>query len=651
MAPSLVNLCVDSLKLDILRGGDEDLIRAVFDLPTELFDCLLNRLPALALHILLLQLPHSNCDYEKFDIDCLVDGRKRVRCHKFNVLWMELFHSRWPEIFLQFKEKDASEKEEMIKLEAVVNWQQKYWETHLQCCLDAAAEKAMLPYCGNYKLLQPIGYEGEVNGSSSDYSKLLGHCQNFGLYARSLRLQNVHCTAETSHLLRESKLENLVIRKISTKMQVYGLCKILMQNIDTLVSLEFVDCKLSSDFMDAIYDALHPKNAHMHGLEEFEIRASKLYEAGTVSLPVRLVSLVLSGRSLTRFSFCDNHIDRNLTSLIMKSVLDASFGLHCADTSENSNSDCFYRQVPHQPSSLLDVGNSLQSLQVLNLRYETIEVCYDVASRESIEILGNNLTKNDIKDLKSALINMPMLETLDLSDNPFGDNIIRCIPIFTKTSKSTTLANLFLNNCRMSVDGATDLLEALSDSNCPLKCLSLADNNLGSLNIITVVPCFFIFRALFISFEFLLSKVAAPLARFLGTPINTLHIGEIGLGSDGFLVLERSIREMVNIVSIDISANRGGVEAAKFLAKLLRCAPKLVSVIAAYNIMPKESLTILYSALKVVKGKLQHIDLMGNPRLCKSSDLASMFGEFRYNDKPIVIMPDNSFLDAYDDDP
>lgn len=617
MAPSLVNLCADSLKLEILRGEDEDLIRAVYDLPTELFDCLLNRLPALALHILLLQLPHANFDDDKFEVDCLVDGRKRVRCQKFNMLWMELFHSRWPENFLHFKEKDVSEKEETVKLEAMVNWQQKYWETHLQCCLDAAAEKAMLPYFGNClaeiripdKLLQPIGYEGQVNGSTRDYSKLLGQCQEFGCYARSLRLQNVHCTAETSHLLRESKLENLVIRKINTKMQVDGICKILMQNIDTIASLEFVDCKLSSDFMDAIYDALHPKTAHIHGLEEFAIRASKLYEAGSASLPVRLVSLVLSGRSLTRFSFCDNQMDRNLTSLIMKSVLDASFGLRSPDTSENSISDCFYHQIPNQPSSLLDVGNSLQSLQVLNLR-------------------GNNLTKNDTKDLKYALIHMPMLETLDLSDNPFGDNIIRClIPIFTKTSKSTPLANLFLNNCRLSVDGATDLLEVLSDFNYPLKCLSLADNNLGS-------------------------KVAAPLAKFLGTPINTLNIGEIGLGSDGFHELERSMGEMINIVSINMSANRGGIEAAKFLAKLLRCAPKLVSVIAAYNIMPEESLMVIYTALKGAKGKLQHIDLMGNPRLCESSDLVSKFGEFRYNEKPIVTISDSLFLDAsYDDDP
>jgi len=31
-----------------------------------------------------------------------------------------------------------------------VDWQQKYWEKHLQECLDEAAESAFLPsFCGN----------------------------------------------------------------------------------------------------------------------------------------------------------------------------------------------------------------------------------------------------------------------------------------------------------------------------------------------------------------------------------------------------------------------------------------------------------------------------------------------------------------------
>lgn len=50
------------------------------------------------------------------------------------------------------------------------------------------------------------------------------------------------------------------------------------------------------------------------------------------------------------------------------------------------------------------------------------------------------------------------------------------------------------------------------------------------------------------------------------------------------------------------SKNRGGIETAKFLSKLLLQAPELVDVNAANNSMPIESLPIISSALKLAKG-------------------------------------------------
>lgn len=47
------------------------------------------------------------------------------------------------------------------------------------------------------------------------------------------------------------------------------------------------------------------------------------------------------------------------------------------------------------------------------------------------------------------------------------------------------------------------------------------------------------------------------------------------------------------------SKNRGGIETAKFLSKLLSQAPQLTKVNAASNLMPIESLTIICSALKL----------------------------------------------------
>lgn len=50
------------------------------------------------------------------------------------------------------------------------------------------------------------------------------------------------------------------------------------------------------------------------------------------------------------------------------------------------------------------------------------------------------------------------------------------------------------------------------------------------------------------------------------------------------------------------SKNRGGIETANFLSKLLSKAPKLAIVNAAYNLMPVESLTAICSAIKNAKG-------------------------------------------------
>ena len=50
------------------------------------------------------------------------------------------------------------------------------------------------------------------------------------------------------------------------------------------------------------------------------------------------------------------------------------------------------------------------------------------------------------------------------------------------------------------------------------------------------------------------------------------------------------------------SENRGGIEAAKFLSKLLSQAPKLTEVNASSNLMPIESLNIICSALKLTRG-------------------------------------------------
>ncbi|XP_048503883.1 uncharacterized protein LOC104899423 isoform X2 [Beta vulgaris subsp. vulgaris] len=485
--PSLLNLCFLALKNHILYGDDDGIVQVIYELPTELFDGLLKQLPALALHKLQLQMPSEYQTDFDLDYDCSGNGRKRVRYGKFDIAWKVLYHSRWPEAvknsqvnLLSWKSVleceatcDWQQKysKTVLECEAVCDWQQKYWEMHLQNCFDAAAERAMLPSFDGCvgevhipgALIKIIGYEELANDSMHDYSRLRSHCQEFGCYVRALRLQNVFCNKETCLLLANSKLQDLLLRRISSDKHLDGLCLILNQNRETITSLEFVNCKISLAFLEAICCALDMEGTQAHKVKNFSVKASRVLEANPTSLPLKLVSF-LSSRSLESLSFCEDHIGRNFAKLTLMALLDASSALSTLELSDNNISGWlsdFHCNSSHQALSSYNTTKSLQSLRVLNLR-------------------GNNLQRSDMEDLRSALTHMPVLETLDLADNSFEDDGIKClIPYIAKSSEHFSLTTLNLKNCKLSSTGVTELLEVLLAIKCPLTSLSLADNDLG----------------------------------------------------------------------------------------------------------------------------------------------------------------------------
>ncbi|KAF2284479.1 hypothetical protein GH714_025545 [Hevea brasiliensis] len=311
-------------------------------------------------------------------------------------------------------------------------------------------------------------------------------------------------------------------------------------------------------------------------------------------------------------TYFDNHLDRNFAQMLFTMLIDASSRISILDLSDNNIAGWlsnFNRGSSSRLPSSLGTGKSLQSLCVLNLR-------------------GNNLHKYDVESLRYALFYMPNLEILDLSDNPIEDEGIRClIPYFVEApERCSRLAELKLENCELSCDGVTQLLDTLSSLKRPLCSLTLADNGLGSL-------------------------VAGALGKFLATSISELNIGGIGLGSAGFQELQKGLMVELKLVKINISKNRGGLETAKFLSKLMLSAPELVVVNASYNLMPAESLTIICSALKAAKGNLQQLDLTGNTWDCQQT-YASMLSEFQHNGRPILILLSSCAPDVpYDDDP
>ncbi|WRX09807.1 Leucine-rich repeat - like 10, partial [Theobroma cacao] len=587
--PSLVSLSIDAVKRELLHG--DDLIPHVYELPPELFNSLVNCLPPLALQKLQSEMLFRSYDDYDSTSDDLKNGRKRGRNGNFDKAWKALFKLRWPDL---------------VNCVQPVDWQQIYWETHVQSCLDEAAELALLPsFSGclgaiqiSENILKYIGYVDHMSNSASELLKLSYHCQQFGNYARCLRLQNVLCVVESSQLLRNSKLQSLVVRWIRSFEHADGLCKLLSQNCKTLTSLKFVHCKLSSSFMDAICGSLYLGGAETHQIQHFSVSTSSFLEPNPVSLAHRLASFLSAGRSLCSLKLCDNHLDWNFARRVFSTLLDASSSLSILDLSEN-NIAGWLSNFNWRSNALLSssgVAKSLQSLRILNLR-------------------GNNLRKDDAGSLRYALVHMPSLEILDLSDNPIEDDGIRSlIPYFAEASKMFfPLTDLNLENCELSYDGVTQLLDALSSVGKPLNSLSVADNGLGS-------------------------QVAEALGNFWGTSIQVLNLEGIGLGPSGFRKLKDVGMEDLMLVEINISKNRGGIETAKFLSKLIRQAPKLIAVNAAYNLMPVESLIIICSALKTATGHLEQVDLTGNIWDYQPSH-DTMLAEFQHNGRPILILP------------
>lgn len=601
--PSLFNLCIDAISTQLIHRDDDDLEESILEqLPSYLFDTLTMQLPPMSLHKL--QRYIDSTHHHGFS----KNGRKRGRYADIDAAaWKLLFNTRWPP-------------HNSTRIHPTLNWHHMYWESHLQDCFDEAAEKALLPsFDMNIaqiiipdNVMESIGHKNCISDSTCGCSKLSYHCQQYGCYARSLRLQSVFCVAETCDLLKDSKLQSLVLRRIKSKEHVNGACKLLSQNTATLSSVDFIYCNLPSSALNAICDSLLTTAIQTHSIQEFSIKASNILQTDEVSVPSGFLSFLSSGRSLRSLIFCENNLGAHFAKTIFDTLIDVSSDLSVLDLSENNISgglsDFAWRFLNIAPFSL-KIGNSLCSLRMLNLR-------------------DNNLQKDDAKCLRYCLLQMSSLEYLDISDNPIEDVGLRSlIPYFARVSeRDISKFTLKIKNCAISCDGVTELLRTLSQMK-GLNVLSIADNSFGS-------------------------EVAVPLAKFLDqSSVRELNIEDIDLGSAGFLELTKELPEKVKLVNLNISKNRGGIETGRFTSKLILRAPELVGLNVGYNFMPSESLAAISYALKLSKGKLERLDLTGNTG-CYHPSRSSLLAEFQVGGKPIVVLPSLPMLmTPYDDEP
>ncbi|XP_048549666.1 uncharacterized protein LOC125529295 isoform X2 [Triticum urartu] len=575
-------------------------------LPWELLHQLASSLPPFALE-LLHHGAHARCCSstsltDRFgEADGNRRGTKRSRCEDFSTAWQALFESRWPL-------HDNTGHDNLV----TVDWQQLYWEKHLQECLDEAAEAALLPlFCGRIGELNKIMSSVYLSENiAQQYSRLSYHWTILGSYARCLRFQNVLCTAEVCDMLQHSRLETLVFVRVISELEVNGVCLLLSCHAKTLLSLEFIHCQLYPAAMDKVCSSLCQPGSQNYKIQSFRIKSSRIDESKSLTISAGLLNFLSYAKSLQLLSFNDAKMQPSFAKMIIHTLLESSSGLQTLDLSENNLAG--WRSTVDRSStsfsSALKSNTSLNSLTVLNLR-------------------GNNLQEGDMEVVCNILVKMSNLRSLDISDNPITDEGIRyLIPFFELAlQRGNPIRKLRAENCDLSSVGVTKLLECLTSINKLLDMLSIADNHLGS-------------------------SVAATLVKFLGSHVRELNVEDIGLGPIGFQILEEALPRKVNLSHINISKNRGGMGTAHFISRLIVQAPNLVSVDAGSNLLPPESLEVICNALKQTTCNLTRLDLMGNLQL--SSDIFPAVFEFKKRGKPILLVPlQQGSCAPYDADP
>lgn len=544
----------------------------------------------------------------------------------FSNAWKDKFRLRWPEGVKQtgFLSSYTDEDTE-TKCEHGIyknDWQQSYWEAHLQDCLREGAAKALVPsYEGSIgeilvtdTILEHIGFKRDFTWVRKDFLTLRDHCEMFGHYARHLRLRNVLCVEELCDILRNSRLQGVLFQGIKSKKHIEGVCKILNWNRETLEAVELLHCRISSSAFSEICASLIIEGNSIHNIQYFSVTSSRVLNNDDNVSRNGFLQFLSAGRYLHSLKLCDNGFEPKTGGLIFNALCQYNSDLSVLELCDNKLSGWLSWQdgtFPHCSSLLPNEIRFLQSLTTLNLR-------------------GNFLESKDVEILKIFLQCMPQLQNVDLSDNPLGDDGVRTlIPYFREISeRDVSLVDVKIANCNISFAGASSLFDSLSTFKKPLRSLSIAHNGLGS-------------------------SIATSLANFMKKGhIERLDIGGIGLGSTGCNQLQEAISYSQGLVYLNMRKNRAGSAAATMLSKLISHSNKISVIDASYNFLCLESLKLIATALKQSKGQIKCLDLSGIPDAYQAK-LIGIFDEFHLDGKPIVKLPSSVIIHNvhHDDDP
>ncbi|KAF3793524.1 hypothetical protein EJ110_NYTH03712 [Nymphaea thermarum] len=547
----------------------------------------------------------------------------------FNETWRALFKSRWPHGIKQITASSEDGEAKYVCNRHSKDWQYVYWETHLQNCIDEVAAVAVLPTfqgnIGSVKISEGYSCYDHIikaNWTANSYDNVaerfcLEIASYINLFFEELNqkvmyelLSFINNTVVAVSLCYRSQC---TLKSACHKLtpccisQIDGVCKILNQNKETLISLEFLHCKLSMDLLNDICGSLYTESAH--SIMCLSIKSSSILFDQVRHSANGFLSFLASRRSFCSLDVSHSGLEPTFARMILDTLISSSSNISALELSDNRISGWL---APHAAAGSASVcsnsNNCLGLLQVLNLR-------------------GNGLGREDAEDLKSTFMYMPNLKHLDISDNPLEDDGVWALVSYFTEHPEFSVDHMNMENCGISGVGVVGILDGLSMLGKPFRSLSIAHNSLGR-------------------------SVAVPLSTFLSKcRVQRLNIEATGLGPSGFNDLEKALPSGLALEYLNISKNRGRLSTALFLSKLLVHSPGLVEVDAGYNFMPIESVSIIHAALKASKGKLKRVDLTGNMHLFKSPVISDL-DEFHHEGEPIVVLSLSlTSMTPHDDDP
>eukprot|EP00249_Psilotum_nudum_P011049 c22938_g1_i2 orf=462-2096(-) len=528
--PSLQQLCKRALVASVIH--EPRMWRDLnYSLPPDLVSSVLVSVTPIALQVLQEQLKESHQEFSK-QSGTFRSKRKYVEVFEstqlccYNSAWKIQANKRWP-LGIKKRYCNALSSSELDLLgitedESEVDWQQRYWEAHLQECLNEAAAQASAPfYEGSIGdvilpdgLLAHIGlqYVNTYGVSAFEFSALKYHFCRFGQYARYLRIRSVLCSSELINLLISARLQHVAFYSVTHASHVEGLCLLLRQNKESLRAVEFHYCKFSSSALLRVAESMTLGDEPTHFLHHFFVISSSLSIqddrlSGSAS---GFVKLLHSCRYLQSAIFFDNQLDSLDASRIFFVLLQAASSLSILHVSENELEGLF----------VMELLKSLSSIQCSNLNQGCVSFPLKV-----LDLRSNSLDSIAIQGLSVCLKFMPLLEQLNLSDNPIEDDGIRALVPYLQ---EVSLLELNVSSCGLSSAGVSALLEALLLSKQSLKCLSMAHNCLGR-------------------------SIASPLGKFLSKGlVERLDIEDVGLGPVGCSELQEVISHIPNLTHLII---------------------------------------------------------------------------------------------------